>query len=299
MKNILSMKEMQKNDIVSILTRARQFKQNPPDKILKGSIMASCFYEPSTRTRLSFESAMRKMGGEVIGFSEGATTSSQKGESLYDAMKIIGYYSDLIVLRHPLEGAARQAAKATDKPVINAGDGANEHPTQTLLDLFTIQECQGKLEGLNIAFVGDLLYGRTVHSLALALRHFHARLFFIAPQVLAMPDSICLELRRAGIPFSFHKSIEEVIGRCDILYMTRIQQERFGSQEEYERLKGHFVLTRETLAWAREHLRVLHPLPRLSEIDFEVDDTPYAYYFKQAENGLYTRQAILAMLMGK
>jgi aspartate carbamoyltransferase catalytic subunit len=298
-QDILSIKEMSKAQILEILSRASEIKKNHPGPILKGHLMASCFFEPSTRTRLSFETAMRRLGGEVIGFAEPTISSAQKGESLHDAIKIIGLYSDLVVLRHPLEGSARQAAEATEKPVINAGDGANEHPTQTLLDLFTILECQKKLEGLNVAFVGDLLYGRTVHSLSLGLRLFGSRLYFVSPPSLAMPDTICQTLRQGGIPFSFHQSIEEVIDKVDILYMTRVQKERFASPDEYAHVKDRFILSTSLLEKAQPHLRVLHPLPRVNEIEKGVDATPYAYYFQQAENSLYVRQAILAMLLGK
>jgi aspartate carbamoyltransferase catalytic subunit len=298
-KDIVSIKELSKEQILSILARAEAMKKNPPGPILKGHLMASCFFEPSTRTRLSFESAMKRLGGEVIGFSEASSTSSQKGESLHDAMKVIGLYSDILVVRHPLEGSAKQAAFATDKPVINAGDGANEHPSQTLLDLFTIKECQGRIEGLNIAFVGDLLYGRTVHSLALALRLFDSRLYFVAPSLLAMPDSICQNLRQAGVPFSFHHSIDDIIDKVDILYMTRIQKERFASQEEYLRVKDHFILSPRMLERCQKNMKVLHPLPRVNEIDLSVDETSFAHYFCQAENGIYVRQALLAILLGK
>jgi aspartate carbamoyltransferase catalytic subunit len=298
-QNFISIRDVDKEHLLKILDRAEEMKKANPGPILKGYLLASCFFEPSTRTRLSFEAAMRRLGGEVIGFSEAASTAAQKGESLYDSMKIIGLYSDIIVIRHPLEGAAKQAAESTDKPVINAGDGANEHPTQTLLDLFTIRECQKKLEGLNIAFVGDLLHGRTVHSLALALRLFNSRLYFVSPPALAMPDTICQNLRQAQIPFSFHHSIDEIIDKADILYMTRMQKERFTSQEEYLKVKDHFILTPRLLEKGQKHLKVLHPLPRVNEIEKAVDDTPYAHYFAQAENGIYVRQALLAKLLGK
>lgn len=298
-RDIVSIKELSKEQILAILTRAEEMKKNPPGSLLKGHLMASCFFEPSTRTRLSFESAMKRLGGEVIGFSDAGSTATQKGESLHDAMKMIGFYSDVVVIRHPLEGAAKQAAYATNKPVINAGDGANEHPSQTLLDLLTIKECQGKMEGLNIAFVGDLLYGRTVHSLALALRLFDCRLYFVAPSLLAMPDTICQQLRQAGVPFSFHQSMEDVMDKVDILYMTRVQKERFANQEEYLNVKDNFILTSRMLEKCQKQMKVLHPLPRVNEIDVSVDATPFAHYFNQAENGLYVRQALLAMLLGK
>lgn len=298
-ENILSLKEIEKETILSILERAHQLKKGAPEPILKGTLMASCFFEPSTRTRLSFETAMKRLGGEVIGFAEPHATATSKGESLYDTMKVIGLYADVVVIRHPLEGAARQAAKATEKPVINAGDGSNEHPTQTLLDLFTIQECQTKLEGLHIAFVGDLLYGRAAHSLALAMRYFNARLYFISPPTLSMPDTVCQELRKYGIPFSFHNRVEEVIDKLDILYMTRVQKERFANQGEYLSVKDHFILTPQILEQGKENLKVLHPLPRVNEIEKTVDNTSHAYYFSQAENGVYVRQALLAMLLGR
>jgi aspartate carbamoyltransferase catalytic subunit len=299
MKDLISIKELNREEIESLLRRALEMKQKPPGPILQGHVMASCFFEPSTRTRLSFEAAMKRLGGEVIGFADSSSTAAKKGESLYDSMKIIGLYSDVLVIRHPLEGSARQAAEATAKPVINAGDGANEHPTQTLLDLFTIQECQGKLDGLHIAFVGDLLYGRTVHSLAYALKQFDARLYFVSPPSLSMPDAVCDELKKAGVPFSFHSSIEEVVGKCDILYMTRVQKERFPNVEEYNRVKDRYILTAAALENAKKGLKILHPLPRVNEIAPEVDDTGHAYYFPQAENGLYVRQALLCKLLGK
>ncbi|NGX46345.1 MAG: hypothetical protein K940chlam2_01535, partial [Chlamydiae bacterium] len=226
-------------------------------------------------------------------------TSAQKGETLYDSMKVIGGFVDCIVLRHPLEGAARQAAEATGKPVINAGDGANEHPTQTLQDLFTIEECQGTLEGLNIAFVGDLKFGRTVHSLARALAHFNCRLFFVAPPSLELPSSLRDVLRHAGVPFSSHSTIEEVVNRVDILYMTRVQKERFSDKLVYEQVKGEFILTPKILAGAKKTMKVLHPLPRVGEIVREVDELDHAHYFTQAENGLYVRQALLKMILGQ
>jgi aspartate carbamoyltransferase catalytic subunit len=296
-RDIITIKELNREEMIAILDVAEEMKKKPPGPILRGNILASCFFEPSTRTRLSFESAMKRLGGDVIGFSETTSTSTQKGEALYDAMKIMGYYADVVVVRHPLEGSARVAAEACDKPVINGGDGANEHPSQTLLDLFTIRECQGRLNNLNIAFVGDLLYGRTVHSLAPALGLFDNRFYFVSPPQLAMPESICRNFRQQGIPFSFHQSTEEIIDKADILYVTRIQKERFTSVEEYLRLKDHFVITPSLLGRGQKHLKVLHPLPRVKEIEKGVDATPYAYYFPQAENGLWVRQALLKLLL--
>ena len=298
-RDLVSIKDLSKEEILNLLVRADQMKKENPGPILNGHILASCFYEPSTRTRLSFESAMKRLGGEVIGFAESATTSLQKGESLYDAMKIIGYYSDVMVIRHPQEGSAREAAEASGTPVINGGDGANEHPTQTLLDLFTIKECQGRLHGLKVGFVGDLLNGRTVHSLAPTLGMFDNRFYFVAPRALEMPSAICQDLRQMGVPFSFHPTIEEIIGKVDVLFMTRVQQERFTNHEEYLKVKDHFRLTEAMLHSAAPHLKILHPLPRVNEIDKGIDTTPYAYYFPQAQNGLWVRQALLAMILGK
>ncbi len=239
---------------------------------------------------------MQSIGGGVIGFSVADETSVKKGESLWDTIKTIGLYSDLIVIRHPKEGSAKLAASATNKPVINAGDGANEHPTQTLLDLFTIKTTQGKLDKLNIAFVGDLRYGRTVHSLAYAMRHFDNKLYFISPPSLTMPEEVCNELRRNHISLFFPPSLEEVMDTIDILYMTRIQKERFSTSEVVE---NQFFLTPKLLEKGRDNLKILHPLPRLQEIDKSVDKTPYAHYFTQAQNGLYVRQALLTLLLGK
>lgn len=298
-KDIISIGELSKADILEILQQAKLLKKKSRPQILNGLVLGSCFFEPSTRTRLSFETAMQKLGGRVVGFADPAVTSTKKGETLYDSIKIIGQYVDVIAMRHPLDGAARRAAEATNKPIINGGDGANQHPTQTLLDLFSIQECQKKLNNLEIAMVGDLKYGRTVHSLAQALTHFNARLYFVAPPSLQMPSYILSELKANGIKFSLHEKIEEVIEKVDILYMTRIQGERFPDQMEYERVKNVFVLKQSMLANAKSNLRVLHPLPRVNEIETAVDKTKHAYYFEQAQNGLYVRQALLALVLGK
>lgn len=298
-RDIVSINDLNKQEILSILERAQTMKSGDREPVLKGHLLASCFFEPSTRTRLSFEAAMKRLGGDVIGFSDATTTSSQKGESLHDTMKVLGSYSDIIVIRHPTSGSAKEAAEATETPVINGGDGANEHPTQTLLDLFTIKECQGKLEGLKVAFVGDLLNGRTVHSLAPALGMFDNRLYFVSPPSLAMPEEICQHLRKDGVLFSHHTAIEDVIDKADILFMTRVQGERFKNIQEFHQVRDHFILTPQILKKAKSNLKVLHPLPRVNEIEKTVDTTPYAYYFPQAQNGLWVRQALLAMLLGK
>ncbi len=298
-KDIISIDDLSKTEILHILTLAQQLKKQPSPSVLSGKIMASCFFEPSTRTRISFETAMLRLGGNVTGFATGDTSSAKKGESLQDTIKIMGQYADIIVIRHPLEGSARVASEATDIPIINGGDGANQHPTQTLLDLMTIRECQHKLQGLNIALAGDLKYGRTVHSLALASALFNIRLYFISPPALEMPDWICKILRSKRVKFSFHNSIEEVIPKADILYMTRLQKERFSDSLEFERTVSSYILKNSMLKNAKKNLRILHPLPRIDEIKNEMDETPYAYYFQQAQNGLYIRQALLGLVLGK
>jgi aspartate carbamoyltransferase catalytic subunit len=297
-RDFITIDDLTKEEILTLLKKAEEFKRRPAKKLLQGSILANCFFEPSTRTRLSFETAALKLGCSVTGFSEIESTSAKKGESLHDTIKIIGNYADIIVIRHPLEGAAKLASLATDKPVINAGDGANQHPTQTLLDLFTIKESQKKLNGLKIALVGDLKYGRTVHSLALACALFDIRLYFLSPEPLTMPDYILHELRKKKAKVSFHHTIEEIIDKIDILYITRLQKERF-DEISYEKIKDQYVLKAAMLKKAKKNLKILHPLPRVNEIDREIDSSPYAYYFEQAANGLPVRQALLAMLFNK
>lgn len=298
-RDIISINELSKTDIMHILKHAGELKKKPQPKLLQNKIMASCFFEPSTRTRLSFETAMERLGGQVMGFADAKVSSAKKGETTWDAMKIIGQYADVIAMRHPLEGSARRAAESTDKPVLNGGDGTNQHPTQTLLDLFTIKECQKKLTGLSVALVGDLKYGRTTHSLAQALGKFGARLYFVAPDMLQMPDYICNELKKQKIKFSFHNKIENIINKVDILYMTRIQAERFADPLDYDMVKDVFILTTDMLEKAKPSMNIMHPLPRVNEIDINVDDTKHAYYFEQAENGLYARQALLGLVLGK
>lgn len=296
--DIVSMQDLSLERIQLILETAKQLKATPVTDLLKNKVIAHCFFEPSTRTRLSFESATLRLGGNVIGFSSDEALSIQKGETLQDTIRVISEYSDLIIIRHPKEGAARLAAEVSAKPVINAGDGANQHPTQALLDLFTIQECQQRLDGLAIALVGDLKYGRTIHSFAQACMLFDIRLFLVAPDSLALPEELCDTLKKVGVRFSFHQTIEEVIPKVDILYMSRIQQERF-SAAEYQLIRHQYVLTEDMLSAARPNLKILHPLPRVNEIDASVDQTPYAHYFAQAANGLYVRQALLTLLLNE
>jgi len=298
-RSIISISDLEKNDIEYILACARFLKNNPKPQLLKGKVMGSCFFEPSTRTRLSFETAMNKLGGKVVGFAEAGITSAKKGETIFDSMKIIGQYVDVVAMRHPIDGSVRRASESTDKPVLNGGDGSNQHPTQTLLDLFTIYECQGTLNNLHIALIGDLKYGRTIHSLAQALTHFNATLYLVSPDELKMPEYICDELKQKDIKFSKHSDIQEIIDKVDIAYITRIQQERFADQIEYERVKNTFILKANMLDNVKDNLSILHPLPRVNEVSTDVDRTKYACYFQQAKNGLYVRQALLSLVTGK
>ncbi len=298
-KHIISIPELSRQELELIVQTAGQLKTEPQPELIKGKVIASCFFEASTRTRLSFETAIQRIGGSVIGFDNpGNTSLANKGETLADSVQIISSYVDAFVMRHPQEGAARLASEFSNgTPVINAGDGSNQHPTQTLLDLYTIYETQGTLDNINIAFVGDLKYGRTVHSLTQALAKFNnVHFHFIAPKALAMPDYICEELDDAGIEYSLHTDMELVIPQLDILYMTRVQKERF-DESEYAHIKSAYVLTAAHLEQAKPNLKVLHPLPRVDEITVDVDKTPHAYYFQQAENGVYARTALLALVL--
>ncbi|USD65579.1 aspartate carbamoyltransferase [Vibrio sp. SCSIO 43136] len=300
-KHIISIPELSREELELVVKTAGQLKAEPQPELIKNKVVASCFFEPSTRTRLSFETAIQRIGGDVIGFDSGGNTSlAKKGETLADSVQVISSYVDAFVMRHPQEGAARLASEFSNGvPVINAGDGANQHPTQTLLDLYTIYETQGTLDGLNVAFVGDLKYGRTVHSLTQALAKFdNVRFYFIAPDALAMPDYICEELDDAGIKYSLHTEMEGVMSELDILYMTRVQKERF-DESEYAHIKSAYILTAATLEGAKENLKVLHPLPRVDEITTDVDKTPHAYYFEQATNGVYAREALLALVLNE
>lgn len=300
-KHIISISELSREELELIVKTAGQLKAEQKPELIKNKVIASCFFEPSTRTRLSFETAIQRIGGSVIGFDNGGNTSlAKKGETLADSVQVISSYVDAFVMRHPQEGAARLASEFSNGvPVINAGDGSNQHPTQTLLDLFTLYETQGRLDNLNVAFVGDLKYGRTVHSLTQALAKFdNNRFFFVAPEALAMPDYICEELDEAGIEYSLHSDMESVIPELDILYMTRVQKERF-DESEYAHIKSAFVLTASLLKNARDNMKVLHPLPRVDEITTDVDKTQHAYFFQQAENGVYAREALLALVLNQ
>jgi len=295
-KDIISTKDMSLEMVNLILDTASSHPGAHMGAPLQGKIVANCFFEPSTRTKLSFETAALRLGAKTIGFSNGDSLSTQKGETLQDTIRVIADYADLIVIRHPAEGAARLAAEIAECPVINAGDGANQHPTQALLDLFTIQQCQGKLNDLSIALVGDLKYGRTIHSLLDLCALFDVRLYLVSPEILALPAEHCDTLKKRGVRFSFHQHLEEVIPKVDILYMTRIQQERF-SKADYALVKDQFILTTKLLKNVKSNLKILHPLPRVNEIATDVDATPYAHYFQQAKNGVIVRQALLKLIL--
>ncbi|WP_413530608.1 aspartate carbamoyltransferase [Rahnella inusitata] len=298
-KDIISINDLSREELELVLDTAASLKATPQPELLKHKVIASCFFEASTRTRLSFETSIHRLGASVVGFADGSNTSlGKKGETLADTISVISTYVDAIVMRHPQEGAARLATEFSGGiPILNAGDGANQHPTQTLLDLFTIQETQGRLDNIKIAMVGDLKYGRTVHSLAQALAKFNGnRFYFIAPDALAMPGYILALLEEKGIEYSLHSSIDEVVPEIDILYMTRVQKERL-DPSEYANVKAQFVLRAADLADAQPHLKVLHPLPRIDEITPDVDKTPYAWYFQQAGNGIFARQALLALVL--
>ena len=281
-KSLISINDFSRDELLHILSVAREMEETGSSKLLDGKVVACLFFEPSTR----------------IGFSDVANTSISKGETLKDTIKMVSNYVDIIVMRHPLEGAARYASEICDIPVVNAGDGANQHPSQTLLDLYTILQTQGRLERVAVNMVGDLKYGRTVHSLLQALSHFDPEFIFTAPEALRMPAEYKTFLEQRGIPFLETDSLTEHLCDCDILYMTRVQQERFSDPMEYEKFKDVYRLERSMLAGVRENMKILHPLPRVGEIAEDVDNTPYAYYFKQAQNGMYVRMAIIACLLG-
>ena len=292
--SLISISDLTKEEILSLIERAKAFEANPNQHILDGRVVGSLFFEPSTRTRLSFETAVKRLGGRIIGFSDVKTSSQAKGESLKDTIMMVSNYADLIVMRHYLEGAARYASEVASVPIINAGDGANQHPTQTMLDLYTVAQTQGTLENLTITMVGDLKYGRTVHSLLEAMHFFHPKFRFISCEELRMPAQYKQACRQWGIEYEETTEFsEDIINETDILYMTRVQRERFSDPMEYEKVKNLYTLTASMLQGGKKNLRVLHPLPRVTEIAQDVDDTPYAYYFQQARNGLYARQALI------
>ena len=296
---LVSVANLPKEKILNLIRMGQEFEKRPNRKLLDGRIVATLFFEPSTRTRLSFETAANRLGAKVIGFTDPKVTSSTKGETLKDTIMMVSNYADVIVMRHYLEGAAKYASEVSPVPVVNAGDGANQHPSQTLLDLYSINKTQGKLDDLHILLVGDLKYGRTVHSLIMAMRHFNPTFHFIAPEELSMPEELKAYCREQGIKYEEQTEFnEEVIAKADIIYMTRVQRERFTDLMEYERVKDVYILRAAMLRNAKPNMKILHPLPRVNEIAYDVDDDPHAYYFEQARNGLYAREAIICDVRG-
>jgi len=298
-RDIVSIRSFTREEIDYILKVSRSMEPlvEKGSDMLRGKVLAELFFEPSTRTMLSFQTAMYKLGGNVIGFAEPGVSSIWKGESLADTVRVVESYSDVIVLRHPLEGAARFAAEYANVPVINAGSGAEEHPTQALLDLYTITKSKGKIDGLNIVLMGDLRYGRTVHSLAYALSLYDVKLSLVSPDLLRMRPEVVDDIKDR-IEVSEHTDLMEVLPEADVLYVTRIQKERFPDLAEYEKVRGSYVIDLNVLKKAKEDLIVLHPLPRIDEVAVEVDSTPFAKYFEQARNGVVVRMALLALVLG-
>jgi len=297
-KSLISIHDLAKEEMLHILDLAAQFEQNPASSLLNDKVIATIFFEPSTRTRLSFETAANRLGARVIGFSETGSTSVTKGESLKDTIKMVSHYADLIVIRHPLDGSARYASEVSSVPIVNAGDGTNQHPSQTLLDMYSILKTQQSLDGLQLTMVGDLKYGRTVHSLLQAMALFDTRFTFVAPPELALPPEYKQFLQHRNLSFKESRDLHPHIPDTDILYMTRVQAERFQDPMEYEKVKNTYALTASMLQPCKPNLKILHPLPRVNEIAIDVDDTPQAYYFEQARNGVFTRMAIIAYLLG-
>ena len=297
-RNLISITDFSKEEYIQVLDIAEEFEKNPKQKILSDQVVATLFFEPSTRTRLSFESAANMLGARIIGFSDPGATSVQKGESLHDTITMVASYADLIVMRNPKEGSSRYASEVSSVPVINAGDGANQHPTQCMLDLYSIRKTQGTLDNLNIAMVGDLKYGRTVHSLVQAMCNFNATFHLVSPQELKLPSSVKADIKKAGLKYYQYTDIKDIVPTADIIYMTRVQRERFADPMEYERVKDSCILTASMLEGCKPNMKILHPLPRINEITVDVDKTPYAYYFQQAQNGVYVRQALMAAILG-
>ncbi len=297
-KNLVSITDYSKEEIFKILDLAADFEKNPNQNLLDNKVIATLFFEPSTRTMLSFESAISRLGGKYIGFTDASSSSVSKGESLKDTIMTVANYSDMIIMRHPIEGSARWASEVSRVPIVNAGDGANQHPTQTLLDLYSIRKTQGTLDNLNIYFVGDLKYGRTVHSLLQAMSMFNTTFNFISPEELRIPDEYKIFLDKKGLKYYEHRDFSDIISHADIIYMTRIQRERFSDPMEYEKTKNSYVLKNKMLENTKPNMKVLHPLPRVNEIHTNVDENEKAYYFTQALNGVYTRQAIITHILG-
>lgn len=298
-QDFVNIQNLSEDTLLYLIRMAQEFEKHPNRELLKGKVVATLFYEPSTRTRLSFETAANRLGARVIGFTDAKVSSVSKGETLKDTILMVSNYADVIAMRHYIEGAAQYASEVAPIPIINAGDGAHQHPSQCLLDLYTIHQTQGTLNNLNIYLVGDLKYGRTVHSLIMAMRHFNPTFHFIAPKELAMPAEYKLYCKSHNIKYVEHTAFNsKEIADADILYMTRVQKERFSDLMEYERVKNVYRLTNDMLADAKPNMKVLHPLPRVNEIAYEVDDNPHAYYIQQAKNGLYAREAIFCYCLG-
>ncbi|MDR1180615.1 MAG: aspartate carbamoyltransferase [Bacteroidales bacterium] len=296
-KSLISITDFSKKEYLEILDLAEEFEKQPVQNIANGKVVATLFFEPSTRTRLSFESAANRMGAKVIGFSDASSSSTSKGESLVDTIKTVSCYADIIVMRHPLEGAARLASEVASVPIINAGDGANQHPTQCMLDLYSIRKTQNTLDNLNIALVGDLKYGRTVHSLVEAMCNFNTVFHLISPESLKLPSSVKMRINEKKLKYYQYREIQDAIDKVDILYMTRVQRERFLDIQDYEKVKNTYILDYSMLAKTKPQMKILHPLPRVNEINTNVDNTPQAYYFQQAQNGVYVRQALIAAIL--
>lgn len=297
--DFVTIADLSKEKILYMIQMAKEFEMHPNREILKGKVVATLFFEPSTRTRLSFETAANRLGAKVIGFTDAKVTSATKGETLKDTILMVSNYADVIAMRHHIEGAAQYASEIAPIPIINAGDGAHQHPSQCMLDLYSIYKTQGTLENLNIYLVGDLKYGRTVHSLIMAMRHFNPTFHFIAPEELAMPEEYKLYCKQHGIKYVEHTDFnEDIIAGADIIYMTRVQKERFSDLMEYERVKNVYILKNDMLVKAHKNMKILHPLPRVNEIAYDVDESPYAYYIQQAQNGLYAREAIICDVLG-
>jgi len=298
MKSLVSINDFTKEEYLKLMEMAAEFEANPNQDLLSGKVVAVLFFEPSTRTRLSFETAIQRLGGKVIGFTDAGSSSVKKGESLKDTIKTVAQYADMIVMRHPVEGSARYASEVSHVPVINAGDGANQHPTQCLLDLFSMKKTQGSLQDLHIAFVGDLKHGRTVHSNVIAMANFNCTYHLVSPEELKLPSAVKMHIKEKQLKYYQYTDIMEAIPLADIIYMTRIQQERFSDPLEYEKVKNIYNLNKDMLKDIKKNLKVLHPLPRVNEIHTNVDDLPEAYYFEQALNGVYMRQALMCYILG-
>ena len=303
MKDIISMNDISKEEILEILEIAKKIEKTSEEEklnFLKGKIIATLFFEPSTRTKMSFESAAFRLGAQVLQLPPLELSSVKKGESFSDTIKMVESYSDVIVVRHPNDGAARLASITSQKPVLNAGDGSNQHPSQTLLDLYTIKDEKGTLNNLSIAFVGDLKYGRTVHSLVKALTHFNPTIYFVAPKILQMPSYLIDDLDKNNIKYEILEDFRDCLDKIDVFYMTRIQKERFPDIEDYEKVKGVYVINKKNiLGKCKEDMIILHPLPRVDEISTDLDDTKHALYFKQAKNGIPIRQAMMMKVLDK